>query len=235
MFPWMLENTFVAALVALATAIAVRNLRVRPAIAHLLWLVALAVLLMPRLPVVRTPGHELRVGLRSMLRSLEPKPSAPPAASAGQGPSPAPIVLTGSAPEEASSALSTAAPESIESALPLPRRDLETWGLAIWAAGALFVVVRAVRRIAPFQRLVRGSARVPVGLVREVDAVARQLGVRRPEIRAVRGIGSPSIWCLGRPKLLWPAETATEPPTRARAALIAHELAHLARKDHWVS
>lgn len=235
MFPWMLENTVVAALVALATSIAIRNLRVRPAIAHLLWLVALAVLLMPRLPVVRTPGHELRVGLRSMLRSLEPAPSVLPAAPAGQRPSPAPIVVTGGTLEETSPALSTVAPESLESTLPLPRRNLEVWGLAIWAAGALFVVARAVRRIAPFHRLVRSSAHVPVGLVCEVDAVARQLGVRRPRIRAVRGIGSPSIWCLGRPTLLWPAETAVEPPTRARAALIAHELAHLARKDHWVS
>jgi tetratricopeptide (TPR) repeat protein len=48
-------------------------------------------------------------------------------------------------------------------------------------------------------------------------------------------VASPSIWCLGRPRLLWPAFAPAADAPRARQALIAHELAHLARRDHWVS
>ncbi|HEX6881981.1 MAG TPA: M56 family metallopeptidase, partial [Planctomycetota bacterium] len=107
-------------------------------------------------------------------------------------------------------------------------------GLA-WGLGAALVLWRSARRILPFQRLVRRSPRAPRELVQDVRTVARQLGVRAPEVRVVAGVASPSIWCLGRPRLLWPAQAQAANAPRARRALIAHELAHLARRDHWVS
>ena len=232
MFPWMLENTLVAALIAVATMLAVRHLHVRPAIAHLLWLVALAVLLMPRLPVIRTPGHELRVGLRNLWsaeRGRMPSFLAPRTAQ----PAPVPLVLTENALADAEPESAAALPSTVELDAVRPGRKLEAWALLVWLAGALVVLARSARRVIPFQRLVRRSLQAPEALRLEVAAVARRLGVRVPEVRIVAGIGSPSIWCLGRPRLLWPAASADTP--RARGALIAHELAHLARRDHWVS
>jgi len=59
--------------------------------------------------------------------------------------------------------------------------------------------------------------------------------VRPPRMLLLPGLGSPCVWGLGRPLLLWPASlVGSLPPERERAVLL-HELAHLRRRDHWVS
>jgi hypothetical protein len=44
---------------------------------------------------------------------------------------------------------------------------------------------------------------------------------------------SPAVWCLGRPRLLWPAALDTDSPAGIDG-IIVHELAHLKRRDHIV-
>src|SRR5205823_5546314 len=48
------------------------------------------------------------------------------------------------------------------------------------------------------------------------------------------GAGSPLLWSLGRPKLIWPAALIDSLPHDSRRSVVAHELAHLRRRDHWV-
>ncbi|MEW6073759.1 MAG: M56 family metallopeptidase [Planctomycetota bacterium] len=86
-----------------------------------------------------------------------------------------------------------------------------------------------------FQRTVRSAPAAPPDLCLAVAAVAQRLRVRPPPVHALEGIGSPAIWCLGRPRLLWPASGADRGTPPRPASLIAHELAYLARHDHWVS
>src|SRR5262249_41496368 len=45
---------------------------------------------------------------------------------------------------------------------------------------------------------------------------------------------SPLVCALGRPVLLWPASRGEGLPADARQAVLLHELAHLARRDHWI-
>lgn len=103
----------------------------------------------------------------------------------------------------------------------------------IWLGGAavsLFVFLCRVRRI---DRAVRRSASPADRLNAHVASVAHRLCVRSPEVRLVPGVGTPMVWGLGRPVLLWPEELeCTEP---AAAGLVAHELAHLRRRDHWTA
>src|SRR5207237_8805139 len=68
----------------------------------------------------------------------------------------------------------------------------------------------------------------------QVEDLATRLRVRPPTASMVPGIGSPLLWCLGRPKLLWPAEGMELLKPDSIRGVIAHELAHLRRRDHWV-
>jgi len=238
MLAWFLENTLVALVLALFVAVSVPFLFRRPAMAHLLWLATLVVLLMPRLPWVSTPGSALRSELRAWLHVggsgelAKPAPAPEPAAPE-PAPGPEDLTITPASPrlESEHDSESSSAWRPAFSTFEL----LEGAALLVWLGGAVIVLLRSARRILPFQRLVARSPLAPRALRREVDEVARRLEVRAPEVRIVAGVASPSIWCLGRPRLLWPADAGMTVTRRARGALIAHELAHLARRDHWVS
>ena len=66
--------------------------------------------------------------------------------------------------------------------------------------------------------------------------VGRRLGVRRiPEILMLPVRLSPLVWSLGgRPRVLLPAALFERLDRGAREAILAHELAHVRRWDHWV-
>ena len=61
-----------------------------------------------------------------------------------------------------------------------------------------------------------------------------RLGVRVPEILAVPHVATPMLWCLGRPKLLVPGRLIKSIEAARWRGILAHELAHLCRGDHWV-
>jgi Flp pilus assembly protein TadD len=237
MLAWGLENTLVAGLFGLVLLAVEHPLRRRPGLMHLGWVIALGVLLMPATTAFETPGGILRRSVRERLwPSVERGPVLEEPAILGLGrPAAVDPLTVGLAADE------PAAPVSEAAAIELPGGVLEsaavaprTWiGLA-WLLGSSLVLGHALRRVAAFQRLLRYSLPVPASLEREVREVANHLNVRMPRVRSLAGVGSPSIWCLGRPLLLWP-QGALSGPARARTALIAHELAHLARRDHWVS
>jgi len=62
--------------------------------------------------------------------------------------------------------------------------------------------------------------------------LARELRLRAIEVIAVEGPPSPAIWCVGRPRLLWPASLSVE--DACLDGLLVHELAHVQRRDHLV-
>src|SRR4029079_11269614 len=75
----------------------------------------------------------------------------------------------------------------------------------------------------------------PDVLVEEAEEIGRQLEVRVPELLVVPALGTPMLWCLGRPKLLLPAPLVKTLPLDRWRGILTHELAHLRRGDHWVS
>ncbi len=56
-----------------------------------------------------------------------------------------------------------------------------------------------------------------------------------PELLVVPDLGTPLLWCLGRPKLLLPAALVKSLDLDRWRGILTHELAHLRRGDHWVS
>jgi beta-lactamase regulating signal transducer with metallopeptidase domain len=104
----------------------------------------------------------------------------------------------------------------------------------LWLVGTAVVCFLQVVRIFRFRRLLARVDPAPRWLEKLVAEVAGTLRIRRPRTLLVAGIGSPFVWSLGRPKLLWPASLLECLPHHCQRSIVAHELAHLRRRDHWV-
>ena len=118
-------------------------------------------------------------------------------------------------------------------------RNLPRWevlALALILAGGLVCWSLAAVRIIGLKCLLRDVQPAPADLQARVSAVARQLQLRRvPTTWLVPGRIPPMLWTLGgRARLLVPSELWPHLSGSQQTALIAHELAHLKRKDHWI-
>ena len=239
MIEWVLGNTLVAGLFALVVLALGRFNRSRPAFMHLLWGLALAVLLAPRLPFMETPGALLRAGIGDLVRGAEeaqPERRQGEVRSSYRSGTPSLDFETSDTEDSAALASTRSRPADPRPVgFEWPELTVEAWLFILWGMGALVVLARSGQRVLGFQRLVRETTGAPLSLRRRVDQVALRMGIQAPEVRLLLGVASPSIWCFGRPLLLWPADDSQRTTKASRSTLIAHELAHLARRDHWVS
>src|SRR5262245_31429035 len=229
-----LRNALLAAVLAVP-ALAASRWRRQPALAHALWVVVLLRLVAPPLWQVPVdwPAPALEVASNSTLPeapigedegSLDPDefPSAVAAA-----PTTSPLLLP-------SPSQSRGPGDGGEGAArPLPWRAA---GAVVWLLGAGAVLLVTARRAARFNRLLRHARPAPESLRRHADAVARRLGLRRPPVVLLMpGRITPLVWAAGgRPKLILPAGLWDRLAPARRSALLAHELAHLVRGDHWL-
>lgn len=104
---------------------------------------------------------------------------------------------------------------------------------AVWLGGAIAVLAAFLVRVRRIDRSVRRASLAPESLLAEIRVVAEGLGVRVPATRVIPGVATPMVWGLGRPTLIWPEELAIS--ADGARGLVAHELAHLRRRDHWLA
>ncbi len=221
-----LGNALVAlvlAVVALVVGLVCR----RPAVVHALWLLVLLKLVTP--PLVSIP-------LPWPTEEAAPREETPVAIVIDDSP----VEFVEEPPLEwAAEFPATEAFEPVEESptpeIPGPGASWETvFGLA-WLTGSLAWCAIAAQRLFRFGRLLRHSLPPPDHLTQRVAALAEQLGLRRPpRILLVPGHLSPMVWAMGRVTLLVPAKLVTQMSGPALDTLLAHELAHIRRRDHWV-
>ncbi|MEM7203747.1 MAG: M56 family metallopeptidase, partial [Planctomycetota bacterium] len=252
---WLLEHLVSGALVVLAVAVLVRLARPRPAVAHVLWVLALVKLLVPAVVPLRVlpspwsspeaavaaggPGAtSSRFNLPASQRLL-PKPNlrvavplvAPVGGNAGADDRMhAPIAgATGEAtPSPALELAGTVTPAAANPAIPWPALLL-----LVWAAGAVRVGLGVWRSVRSVRRQMAQASDPTPAQQRALDELAAALEVVAPRMRVVPGRGSPFIWAWGRAVLVWPSQwSACDSASRA---ILAHELAHLRRRDHWIA
>lgn len=242
----LLTNAVLAGLLALVAWVVSRFTR-RQAVVHGLFLLALLKLVTP--PLVELPllpaGESVPKATEATSSSSEvvvPAPAAPStfaapwarivegartdAAPGSTGPRSARGALAGAPPADAR-AVAPARPE------PLPWR----LGLAaIVGLGAFAVAVLAARRFLRFRRLAEAAEPAPPALVTRAAEIGAALGVRRaPAVRLLAARVPPMLWPASpRPKLLLPRDLLPELDGDELDALLAHELAHVRRRDHWV-
>lgn len=254
MIAWLLGNAAIASVAALIVALVCRFKRDRPELCHGLWLFVFALLVMPPLPINGHPGQALRAGLTANLADSTPAP--PPTATTAPAPAglalrPVPFSLRPTVVERTPLPLPslTGDPALAPRAAfdpPAPARfpiHPALLGGGIVALLALLSGFLFAARITRFHRGVKAAPRATQAdpaLQAAVERVATRLGVPAPEVRLVPGIGSPAVWCLGRARLLWPATDRRNAKAQRRSlanqpTVIAHELAHIARRDTWVA
>src|SRR5262249_11673007 len=127
--------------------------------------------------------------------------------------------------------------ERIEPLLPAAPGRLEllaVMGFWCWLAGAGVMAIVQLIRILRFRRLLAHRMPAPRWLRLQVEELAHRLGVRPPNVLVLPGIGSPMLWSVGRPTLLWPKALLEQLPPGSRPAVLVHELAHLRRRGPWV-
>jgi hypothetical protein len=127
----------------------------------------------------------------------------------------------------------------VPEALPVEATGGLPWGLAAgvaWLVGSACWFALTGVRLRRFGRLLAHAAPAPAELQQEAEALARRLGLARcPRVWLVPGAVSPMLWALGgAPRLLMPEGLLARLGAEQRATLLAHELAHLRRRDHWV-
>jgi beta-lactamase regulating signal transducer with metallopeptidase domain len=239
MFWWLAQNTLMAAALAALVALLCRLGRFRPSVRHALWLVVLIKLLMP--PGVQWPWPLPPVGSTSGSMAVVPSelhPLAESVLSLGDVPE---LLLVHEEALPAAGEVSSLRVETDPVAAPSAEHSAETaatdWravSVALWLAGTLSLAVVQAIRIMRFRRLLARTHSAPSWLVSQLKEQAAKLGVRPPALRVVPDLGSPLLWSLGRPQLLWPASLLEGLPAHCRRSVLVHELAHLRRRDHWV-
>ncbi len=112
-------------------------------------------------------------------------------------------------------------------------RSLAVW---LWLAGTCVVVALAMVRTFRMKRLIAPGAPASWALATRVDSLARAMGLRHPPpVTVVGDTVPPMLWgSLGAPRLVLPTSLLHRLSDPELDALIAHELAHLKRRDHWV-
>ena len=106
----------------------------------------------------------------------------------------------------------------------------------LWTIGFGGIAVWQAFRILRFGRLLRAAQPAPPDVLRMAAETGKQLGLRRaPAIRMLPVRVSPMIWIIGlKPQVLLPTELFKRLEPAAQSLLLAHELAHVRRKDHLV-
>ncbi len=196
----------------------------RPGLMHLIWLLVLLRALSPPLldwPVLPSglaPGQAAEA-------SLSPR-------------DPAPSIKSESATE--ASVVSLHPPPDSPQQRQL--RSDRTWGLSswnllllLWLAGSGAVLGLTLLRARRFEKLLDQAALSAQRTVRLAAAVAARLGTRSVALRMVGSGISPHLWYRpGRLLLVLPGTLLERLTTTETRLLLAHELAHFKRGDHWV-
>jgi RND family efflux transporter MFP subunit len=231
-----LTNAGWAAVLALAAAVMVRLRRRSPTLAHGLWLLVLLKLATPGLLSLSLPPERPTEAARSEL----PPASvfASPAPPAEQVPRPIPSTRPGPAKDLAAETPPPfRIPEPQESepraSGALPWKEAL---ISLWVAGAVLWWLTIAVQTARFARLTRAAWPASESLRTSARELAHRLGLGHcPEILFVPVRVPPMLWALfGRPRVFLPEELWSGLDEPAREAVLAHELAHLRRGDHWV-
>jgi len=246
------QNTLVALILALCVS-AVTRIRRVPPLAHLLWLLVLLKLVSP--PVLPIDMSRL-LGPRPVhvdgKQAVEPLRDEPPTSehlssprgavpktdvALDQGSRPSTAPPRQNADEPAQTAIVVRAANRFAGISVRAAWDRSVVSLfSVWLGGAILLALVVVARIFRFEQGLKGTLRAPERIQNLVHEVACKLGVRRtPDVRCAECVDVPLLWWAGgRPTVVLPFRLLQQCDDEQVGLILAHELAHLRRRDHWV-
>ena len=247
MLGWFAETTLVASGLAAVAILAGRLRSIGPTARHALWLVVLIKMMTP--PLVSWPWAAPWRDLSRPIASFEVVSASAGVAepifleTAARGIEPSPPDNDNA--QGGSAAIASPEVEVVDSGAPLAAKvsrlsmpDATTIRRGLvsgWLAISIILGIGQASRVIRFGRRLREAVPAPDDLVDEAERIGRRLGVPVPEVLVVSDLGTPLLWCLGRPQLLVPGRLVKNLPVDRWQGILIHELAHLRRGDHWVS
>jgi TonB family protein len=107
---------------------------------------------------------------------------------------------------------------------------------SFWAAGTLLVLGFAIAQSIQLRQVLRVGRPARTAIANRVAELGRALDLRRPPVAVeVDDRVPPMLWAfLGSARLILPRELLARLDPEETDTLLAHELAHLSRRDHWV-
>ncbi len=245
-----LSNTVSTALLA-AVVLMVTRIRWNSHIAWVLWFIVLLKLVVPPLVSVPLP-EQLSFRLSpapDTLGSMTPQQPVPPEQRASVSPSdqvnttelPLPptstqtVTLQSDETDVLSSDKTAMPPISIVTEQSVWIIALN-WAGWLWLSGSAIWFVLAAVRIGRFHRQVQKAVPALPEIQSLVDSLAMQMKIKRaPRVLAFEGRVSPLLWPVGRRlSILLPRELLCRLDSDQQTTLIAHELAHVRRRDYLV-
>ena len=235
----------------------------RPALAHALWLLVLIKLITPPLVPVEIPRPQplfaeaenvpeisAPVDVPVSSRAAETARFIQPegvleeedlAAATGMIAAEASPVLSGGRqpPEHTVSNRGLTPSASQNRGLTSPARQAQSWQTCVllcWLAGSCLWWGLAAWRLYRFRRLLRAAAVACPMVQARAEMLARRLGLSYcPRIRLLPAPLPPLLWSLLGPAAIFlPERLWAELTFQQQDTLLAHELAHYQRRDHWV-
>jgi bla regulator protein BlaR1 len=232
-----LSNALMAAVLTLPAASVSRFCR-RPALAHGLWLLVILKLFTP--PLVSVPILWLRPSALQTTSTAAAHPeSADRQCTDSEGTQIPVFVDAGShelLPAETTSPVASLRLRATAAA-GVSSQPHWAWAVGLcWGAGSALWLTSVAWRLCRFQRLLRTPQRSPSEVRSRVCCLAQRFRLRRcPDVWFIPGHVSPMLWTWGGPpRLLLPEGLWNQLSAAQQDTLLAHELAHLRRRDHWV-
>ena len=243
-----LVNAVMATILALLVAVAGWWFR-RPALSHVLWLLVLVKLVTPpiwRVPMLERdwlskPLAEFGAAIESSLTDPKPLPDVSE-------------LLPGD-PTETQSVVRVR-PRVLPAAQPNTSRWPRSWILlaltwlrsengqrtatsgllAAWGLGTVTWFTVQGWRCLLFQQAMQGGHAAPGEIQEQLTRLAARCGCSQAlQVWLMPGALSPMLWSMGRStRLIFPEALLNRLNLVSRETLLAHELAHFQRGDHWV-
>ena len=247
-----LSNAVFATILAVVAFVITRLWRA-PALGHVLWLIVLVKLITP--PLVSVPVSGLAPAWDKILVRATPSPDTRPVTVSSQLPSEEdldePDLVYTEPVRDAKRSLTPATSEAVtghslgSSLLALSEMAPSlhwdsSWNvpvlLSAWALGSLLFLGTSLVRVYRFQKLLRYARLASPSLQCEARSIGGRLGLAAcPSVWLAPGQFSPLLWAVGqRARLIIPADLLERLGPDQQASLLAHELAHARRRDHWV-
>ena len=218
---FVLQTFLIVGLLSIIVLVTGRVFRLSPAVRFGLWLVVLIKLLVP--PVVEWPWDAARFFPEAMTQAWVVKEPLPESSLPTEA-----VVIYGVT--DSSMPTDAALTADIEGGLSFPAGR---FFLIVWFMGSLVVLFGHVRRIFRFQRALSASRPAPKRIVEITEDVAQRLGIPPPRVCVIESLGSPIVWSFGRPLIVIPRGLLLNQNTGFWRCVLAHELAHIRRRDHW--
>ena len=240
------NNAITASVLAILAVATTRLWRNAP-LAHLLWLVVLVKLVTPpalgmlmAISLLRPAGTDVQID-STIGRVPAAERQEPPMTDLRDLETEESRVNGGSdstARAGGTSSLGTADADADASSIAMTSKTI--WFnavLIVWIAGFCVILAAAWLRIARFHRVIARAPLAQPALRDDVARIALLIGLRSvPEVRVSGARVGPLVIALGRQAtLLLPETLLASLNEDERSTVIAHELAHLRRRDHWVS